>query len=848
MIGEASLALPHMLQAMDVALADEVNEQRKRQSVRHSAVNGHLLSENNRRYFYEFSLDSPWEPEDEASVVVKFGGTTGQEIKASIVTSTGVTISIATEAPLSPEALQKVWLVDDTTQLLERLRDALKDNDEGAARLGSKSFGLQPSTNQYLPSSLSFGATFHPDDSQQRAIRLALGSEVSYIIGPPGTGKTSTLAAIAFAHLCAGRTILIAAHTNIAVDNAIMRLADLCSASHNALALRALEAGRVLRYGGPQLEERIKAEYGAVHLPTIVARYASTLQRQRDGLRIHIDQLQQQVRKCEQELGTISQQWQHESQQLAVQRDSTLERARVLREQEQARVANFQRQHQHLTHQHAQYQRWVEQIAQQQVVLTQQQIQHKDALAYHTARIPASEAELQVAQHMNQLQRLLKGLSVQKLARQQADHQQQRWSSEQALTALQGQMDELYRQRADAAQHVEQLSRAITSLQSQHMAPFAAGLELHQLQEQGSGLECEIARIDASYAPYRERVQKSLHQVTKELEDLRSQLEAVESALLDIEKHLVADAQVVATTLAKTYMNSSLKERRFDVVILDEVSMAPLPAAYFAASRANHSVVLIGDPQQLPPIVQAQSEQAQAWLGRDLFALRHISLTSATGGRSDSALLTEQARMHPLIAEIAGRHVYRGLLNTSPRILTQEFHQDYAATEPLPGLPLLLCDTGDASPVASAPEGRSRINAYHALCSLELARRALETLPKRQLRKGEFRIGLITPYRKQAQLLQQLVKDAGLTDLIRAGTVHRFQGLEAEVIIFDTVESPGAPPSRLTTGVWGSDAMRLTNVAMTRAQQKLIVVANYAYLEQCLGEQDTLRLAIQEAL
>ena len=50
--------------------------------------------------------------------------------------------------------------------------------------------------------------------------------------------------------------------------------------------------------------------------------------------------------------------------------------------------------------------------------------------------------------------------------------------------------------------------------------------------------------------------------------------------------------------------------------------------------------------------------------------------------------------------------------------------------------------------------------------------------PKRQVRKGEFRIGLVTPYRKQAQLLQQLVKDAGLTDVIRAGTVHRFQGLE----------------------------------------------------------------------
>ncbi len=41
--------------------------------------------------------------------------------------------------------------------------------------------------------------------------------------------------------------------------------------------------------------------------------------------------------------------------------------------------------------------------------------------------------------------------------------------------------------------------------------------------------------------------------------------------------------------------------------------------------------------------------------------------------------------------------------------------------------------------------------------------------------------------------------------------------------------------------------MRLTNVAMTRAQHKLIIVANYQYLQQCLSKNDTLRLAIQDA-
>ncbi len=448
---------------------------------------------------------------------------------------------------------------------------------------------------------------------------------------------------------------------------------------------------------------------------------------------------------------------------------------------------------------------------------------------------------------MNKLQRFFRGISTQDLAHQHADNQQKRWSSEQTLVTLQKQMGELYALRAAAEQQVEHLALEISTLQAQSSVPTAEAQTIYQLQMAINKLNQDIAQIDALNKPARERAEGRLRQSTKYQEDLQGQIELVESQLADIEKKIVAEAQVVATTLAKTYMNSNISERRFDVVIMDEVSMASLPAVYVVASHANQSVVIIGDPQQLPPIVQAKTNNAKEWLGRDLFALRRISLSRANTGQRDSVMLTEQARMHPHIADIVRQHVYRGLLCDSPRVMNNEVFQRYATVQPLLGQPVLLCDTGDASPIATAPEGKSRINAYHALCTIELARQALSTLPERQLKKGEFRIGLITPYRKQAQLLQQLVKDAGLTNVIRAGTVHRFQGLEAEVIIFDTVESPGLRPSLLTTGQWGSDAMRLTNVAMTRAQHKLIVVANYRYLQRCLAEHDTLRLAVLEA-
>lgn len=110
---------------------------------------------------------------------------------------------------------------------------------------------------------------------------------------------------------------------------------------------------------------------------------------------------------------------------------------------------------------------------------------------------------------------------------------------------------------------------------------------------------------------------------------------------------------MVGTTLTKTYMNQAITGRRFDAVILDEVSMAPLPLVYVAASHAGSSVTLIGDPQQLSPIVSADTPMAKTWLGEDLFFRREISLKKAISGYRHSIILDTQSRMQPGISVIA---------------------------------------------------------------------------------------------------------------------------------------------------------------------------------------------------
>lgn len=61
--------------------------------------------------------------------------------------------------------------------------------------------------------------------SQMRACEIAMKQHVSLIQGPPGTGKTTVIAALAHSFVKQGHRVLIVAHTNIAVDNATVKVA-----------------------------------------------------------------------------------------------------------------------------------------------------------------------------------------------------------------------------------------------------------------------------------------------------------------------------------------------------------------------------------------------------------------------------------------------------------------------------------------------------------------------------------------------------------------------------------------------------------------------------------------------
>jgi hypothetical protein len=102
--------------------------------------------------------------------------------------------------------------------------------------------------------------------------------------------------------------------------------------------------------------------------------------------------------------------------------------------------------------------------------------------------------------------------------------------------------------------------------------------------------------------------------------------------------------------------------------------------------------------------------------------------------------------------------------------------------------------------------------------------------------KSNSTLGIVTPFRRQRDRIEQLFQGdaafSGLGERLTIGTVHAFQGAEADVIIFSPVVSTGARPR---AAEWISKEEGLLNVALTRARRALHIVGNKAFCSETPG-------------
>ncbi|MFJ7638088.1 AAA domain-containing protein [Peribacillus sp. NPDC097225] len=321
---------------------------------------------------------------------------------------------------------------------------------------------------------------------------------------------------------------------------------------------------------------------------------------------------------------------------------------------------------------------------------------------------------------------------------------------------------------------------------------------------------------------------------TDELLELEKKLARVLEKIRQKEIEFLKEAKIIGTTLAKAAKDETLYTREYDLIILDEASMAYVPQVAFAAALSKH-ILVSGDFKQLPPIAAARDSLVKLWLKEDIFHRAGVAQSVEEGTLHPHLfLLKEQRRMHPEISAFTNRVVYNNFVGDHESVSISR--ESIRAAEPFANKASVLLDTSCSGEYCMTERtSHSRMNLWQLLLSFQLIHEAYVD--------GAKSIGYVAPYRAQAEWMEKLLDDLyrnerQTTDII-AATVHRFQGSERDVMVFDTVDS--YPQDRAGMLLTGRESERLINVAITRTKGKFLHVCDTSFINKHVYRSKTLR-------
>jgi superfamily I DNA and/or RNA helicase len=225
-----------------------------------------------------------------------------------------------------------------------------------------------------------------------------------------------------------------------------------------------------------------------------------------------------------------------------------------------------------------------------------------------------------------------------------------------------------------------------------------------------------------------------------------------------------------------------------------------------AVSQAAKSVVLLGDPRQLEQPMQGSHPE-----GTDVSALDHILGVHATIPADRGLFLEETWRLHPEICAFTSELFYESRLRSRPGLELQEIKSSGRINgSGLRYLPII--HEGNQS---SCPEEADQIR---ELITEILGSNA--TWIDRERTEAAIELDdilIIAPYNAQVFELQERIPGA------RIGTVDKFQGQEAPIVIYSMTTSSHADAPRGMEFLYSSNRL---NVATSRARCICILVGS----------------------
>jgi superfamily I DNA and/or RNA helicase len=297
----------------------------------------------------------------------------------------------------------------------------------------------------------------------------------------------------------------------------------------------------------------------------------------------------------------------------------------------------------------------------------------------------------------------------------------------------------------------------------------------------------------------------------------------------DIDSYFFENAiemlKIWSSTLKSLRRSFPLKPGVFDYVIFDEASQVDLPSAIPALYRAKKAIV-VGDPKQLTHIAGitknldkeiAKSnkllEEKEYYPSKIRYCDTSLYFSAENSSYSSPIFLNNHYRSEDEIIGLCNKTFYEERL----KIMSSLDFSRFPASLPL-GIEWVNC----SGEVYKHPAG-SRINRKEVEAVIELYRDILK-----KVTKTDLTLGIVTPYRKQADAISEAVykitnpEEVQKHD-VKVMTAHKFQGSERDIMVFSLVLTSKGNGNSDT---WYNIYPQILNVALSRAKYLLYIVGD----------------------
>lgn len=235
---------------------------------------------------------------------------------------------------------------------------------------------------------------------------------------------------------------------------------------------------------------------------------------------------------------------------------------------------------------------------------------------------------------------------------------------------------------------------------------------------------------------------------------------------------------------------------QFDLCIMDESGQCNVATSLIPIVRAT-DLLLVGDTNQLQPVTVIEAETNDFLREKynisedyDYVSNSILSTMLRKDRNSKSILLSYHYRCGKNIANFVNKRFYENQL----KLLNNKAGK------------LVYVDVKNNM----HPDAR---NSY-----IQEARAIVDIVKRCKYDD----VGIITPFVNQANLINEELKNEGITN-VKAGTIHTLQGSEKSIIILSSAISPATGKKTME---WVANNHELINVAVTRAKDSLIFVGD----------------------